>query len=206
MSGGLLWIGGGTMQFFDDMVRLHAFDYVDGFGIHPYSKMAPDEPGSGFLQVPLFHDRLVQIGKPNVGVWITEYGAPTSTTGSEYASPLGVAGQAQRLRDAFSLAGRWPWVKNQTWYEFQDLCVDPADFTCNFGLVRADMSPKPAAGTMKTIVSGELPRIRSVTKLARIRPPSGGYRPGGVRRVSVGGKTEIVAGLKEGDEVLTAKP
>jgi hypothetical protein len=194
ISGGLLWSGGATMAFFEQMVALHAFDYVDGFGIHPYSTQPPDVAGSGFLELPAFHDRLEQIGHSNVGVWVTEYGAPNSTQGSQYSSALGLDAQADRLRDAFSLAARWPWVKNLTWYEFQDLCVDPADFTCNFGLVRQDLSPKPAAGAMKTIVAGDVPKIRSATTLVRVRPPGGRYRPGGRRYVSVGGRTETLAG------------
>ena len=79
VSGGLLSTGDDAKQFFEQMIKLHAFDYVDGFGIHAYSPAAPDERGSFFLRLPTYRERLLQIGKPNVGVWITEYGAPTST-------------------------------------------------------------------------------------------------------------------------------
>lgn len=194
VSGGLLWIGlADTKQFFERMVDLHAFDYVDGFAIHPYSAMAPDQPGSAFLELPYFHDRLEQIGKPNMGIWVTEYGAPTSTSSSEYAVSLTPAGQADRLRQAYALAARWPWVKNLTWYEFQDLCVDPADVTCNFGLVHQDMSPKPAAGALKDIVTqGDLPKLESRVSLwrgpSRLRHTSRGLR----RQVTLSGKLDLL--------------
>ncbi|MFL5884729.1 MAG: hypothetical protein ACJ77M_06625, partial [Thermoleophilaceae bacterium] len=186
--------GNATRQFFEQMIQLHAFDYVDGFGIHPYSEGDPDAAGSGFLALPYFHDRLVQIGKPNVDIWVTEYGAPTSTVASEYSVPLTGTGQADRLRNAFAIAARWPWIKNLTWYEFQDLCVNPADFTCNFGLVHEDMSPKPAAGALSDVVRGELPRIDShialmgVPSSARLR-----LRRGAQRALTVAGTLDTVA-------------
>src|SRR4051794_5324199 len=194
VSGGLLWFGNATRQFFDQMVQLHAFDYVDGFGIHPYSEGDPDAAGSGFLALPYFHDRLVQIGKPDVGIWVTEYGAPTSTVASEYSVPLSGTGQADRLRNAFAIAARWSWIKNLTWYEFQDLCVNPADFTCNFGLVHEDMSPKPAAGALSGVVRGELPKIDSHIALAGV--PSSArlrLRRGTQRALGLGGTLDTVA-------------
>jgi polysaccharide biosynthesis protein PslG len=169
VSGGLSSGGVDVMQYFEDMIRLHAFDYVDGFGIHPYSFVAPDSPEAFYLRVPKFHDRLVQIGRPNVGIWITEYGAPTSTHFNEYGPPIGDAEQAARLNSAFAVASRWPWVKNLTWYEFQDLCEDPTNFMCNFGVVREDMSPKPAATALKSIAAGKVPKIDSEIDLGRVR-------------------------------------
>jgi hypothetical protein len=169
VSGGLSSGGADPWQFFEDMIGLHAFDYVDGFAIHPYSTTAPDQAGSFFLGLPRYHDRLVQIGKPNVGMWITEYGAPTSTRPSEYGPPIGDAEEAARLRSAFAIAARWPWIQNLTWYEFQDLCDNPGDVSCNFGLLREDGSPKPASGALTDIARGNLPQIRSHITLARSR-------------------------------------
>jgi hypothetical protein len=193
ISGGLLWLGNPTKQFFEQMIDLHAFDYVDGFGIHPYSPDAPDAPDSGFLALPYFHDRLVQIGKPNVGLWLTEYGAPTSTVASDYSSPLTTAGQVDRLRNAFAIAVRWPWIKNLTWYEFQDLCVNPADFTCNFGLMHEDMSPKPSAGALSSIVRGSLPKIDSHITLRRVRAPALRTRGGVKRPIGLSGTLDTAA-------------
>ncbi|MFL5911075.1 MAG: hypothetical protein ACJ768_10955 [Gaiellaceae bacterium] len=187
VSGGLLAPLVGVRNFFEAMIRLHAFDYVDGFGIHPYSPQAPDAPRSSFLKLPWFHDQLVALGKPNIGIWITEYGAPTSAVATEYGPPMGPSEQAERLRDAFALATRWPWVKNLTWYEFQDLCTDPLDVMCNFGLVHEDMSPKPSAPTMKDVVHGDVPKLGSRITLDREPVPAGTRRS--LRRpVAFGGK------------------
>jgi polysaccharide biosynthesis protein PslG len=187
VSGGLLAPLVGTNSFFEEMVRLHAFDYADGFGIHPYSPQAPLAAGSSFLKVPWFHDRLVDIGKPNVGIWITEYGASTSAVSTEYGPPMGGAEQADRLREAFALATRWPWVKNLTWYEFQDLCTDPLDVMCNFGLVHEDMSQKPSGPAMQDVVHGDVPKLRSRISLSR-EPVPAGTRRAQRRPVAFGGK------------------
>jgi hypothetical protein len=161
VSGGLATCGQDAVRFFEDMVRLHAFDYVDGFAIHAYSPRAPADARSFFLKLPHFHDRLVQIGKPGIGVWITEYGAPTSTKANVYGPAFGDDEQAARLRSAYAIAARWPWVRNLTWYEFEDPCVDPANVECNFGLLRADYTQKPAYTDLKSIANGNLPRIPS---------------------------------------------
>jgi hypothetical protein len=193
ISGGLSSTGVDATQFFEDMIRLHAFDYVDGFGIHPYSPDAPDNPGSFFLGLPRFHDRLVQIGKSSVGVWITEYGAATSTRASPNGPPYGDQEQAARLRSAFAIAARWPWVQNLTWYEFQDLCDDPANFTCNFGLLREDMSPKPASVALAEIAHGNLPKIESRISLARARLPANRRRRATTRPISLRGTLDTAA-------------
>jgi hypothetical protein len=176
VSGGLLSSLNGTRDFFEAMVKLHAFDYVDGFGIHPYSPPDPMHPSSAFLQVPWFHDRLEQIGKPGMGIWITEYGASTSAVNTEYGPPMNGAQQADRLRDAFAIASRWPWVKNLTWYEFEDLCSDPLDVMCNFGLVHDDLSPKPSSAAMGDVVRGDVPKLASSVTL----------RGAGVRKMRAG--------------------
>jgi hypothetical protein len=192
VSGGLLSTGPDARQFFEQMVRLHAFDYVDGFAIHPYGPPPPDEPGSAMLNVPYFHDRLVQIGKPNMGIWLTEYGASTSAVHSEYGPPMDGQEQAERLRAAFAMAARWPWVENLTWYEFQDLCTDPADVMCNFGIVREDMSRKPSAAALEDIVQGELPKLTSRITLARVRSSSRRARLSGTPTLSFRGLVDVI--------------
>ena len=192
ISGGLLSTGSDAKQFFEQMIKLHAFDYVDGFAIHPYGPAAPDALYSPFLGLPYFHDRLVQIGKPNVGIWLTEYGASTSAVYSEYGPPMDGTEQASRLRSAFAIATRWPWVKDLIWYEFQDLCTDPNDVMCNFGVVREDMSPKPAAGALYDVVHGQLPKLQSTITLRGARTPAKRSRNPARRPMYFSGKVQAV--------------
>jgi polysaccharide biosynthesis protein PslG len=171
VSGGLATCGQDATRFFEDMVRLHAFDYVDGFAIHAYSPRPPTDARSFFLKLPHFHDRLVQIGRPGIGVWITEYGAPTSTKANVFGPAFGDEEQAARLRSAYAIAARWPWVRNLTWYELEDPCADPANVQCNFGLLRADFSQKPAYTALRGIVNGALSRIPSQISVGLGKPP-----------------------------------
>jgi len=193
VSGGLLSSLVDTGGFFEDMIKLHAFDYVDGFGIHPYSTQAPDKPGSSFLKLPYFRDRLVQIGKPNVGIWVTEYGASTSAVSTEYGPPMGGPQQADRLESAFAIATRWPWVQNLTWYEFEDLCDNPFDVMCNFGVVRSDLSPKPSSAALQDIVHGEVPKLSSSMTLSRAKIAGTRVSRSGRRAVTFTGRLSIVS-------------
>lgn len=165
ISGGLSSTGADPFAWFDEMARLGAFDLVDGFGIHPYGRTAPDSPKSFFLRLPRFHERLARIGKGHVGLWLTEFGSPNTSATTGYGPPISEEEQAANVGRAYALAGAWPWVKNLTWYELQEGCEDSADPECRFGLLRADMSPKPAWLALTESILGDLPRLRSDTTL-----------------------------------------
>jgi hypothetical protein len=70
------------------------------------------------------------------------------------------------------LAVGWPWVRQLTWYEFQEECFDAIDPECKFGLLRPDFSEKPAFGALRDVVDGHLPSLGSQTiaSVARVRP------------------------------------
>jgi hypothetical protein len=173
VSGGLAFFGDvEVFRFFDQMAGLRAFDYVDGFGIHPYSPEPADHPWSSFLKLPRFRERLVRLGRPNVEVWATEYGYPNATVGSNYGPPGDERAQAVRLGKGFALAAGWPWLRNVTWYEFRDDCSSPATPDCRFGLVSQSFGRKRAFRAMQDVLAGRLPRLASSIRLRikRIRP------------------------------------
>ena len=173
VSGGLSQAGVDPFKFFEEMIRHGAFDHVDGFGIHPYTPSPPGSRHSFFLKLPRFHKRLVEIGRPHVRLWLTEFGAPHSTQDNNYGPAFDEHEQAARLRSAFTIASRWPWVANVTWYEMQDNCADPANAECNFGLIRLDFSEKPSYAAMKELLDGPLPRIASRITLGRVKASAG---------------------------------
>jgi GH35 family endo-1,4-beta-xylanase len=144
-----------------EMARLGGLELIDGLGVHPYSASTPESLGSWFMRLEWIHALLGALGKPNLPLWVTEYGAPVSTSASGYGNPLDEEEQARRLRMAFALATRWPWIENLTWYEFRDSCGESADPECRFGLVREDFSPRPAYQALREVVSGAIPRLSS---------------------------------------------
>jgi hypothetical protein len=159
------------LPWVDEMARLGGLELVDGLGIHPYSPWQADDPRAWMMQLESLHQRLVSLGKPDLPLWLTEYGAPTSGTPSGWGPALTEQGQARRLRLAFALATRLPFVENLTWFEYRDDCTDPAVAACHFGLVRDDLSPRPAYHALRDVVAGGRtplrPRLSLSSRVAR---------------------------------------
>jgi hypothetical protein len=161
-------------SWLNEVAMRGGLDYIDGLGFHPYSAAQPDDPRSWMMQLEALHFRLAQLGTPNLPLWLTEYGAPAMSVANGYAPPLTEAQQADRLRRAFALAARFDWIQNLTWYEYRDSCSNSADPECRFGLVRADLSPRPAYTAIRRVVAGETARLRPRLELtSRIQLGSG---------------------------------
>ena len=126
---------------FEKMVAIRGgLKLIDGFGMHPYSGVAPDDPRSWMMQLEALHERLGELGRPDLTIWLSEYGAPVMASANGYGPALDEQQQAARLRTAYALAMRYDWIENLTWYEFRDSCTDRSDPECRFGVVRADGS------------------------------------------------------------------
>jgi hypothetical protein len=162
ISGGLSATGEDPFRWFDEMARLGAFAHVDGFGLHPYSKTyPPDHPKAFFLKVPEFRRRLVRLGRPDVGLWLTEYGTPNASAATQYGPPITADAQAENLGRAYTLAAMWPWVENLSWYELQEGCDDGRDADCRFGLFDRAFAPKPAFARLRATLAGQRTLLRS---------------------------------------------
>jgi hypothetical protein len=148
------------LSWVDEVARRGGLDLVDGLGVHPYSVAEPDDPRSWMMRLEDLHDRLAAVGSPDLPLWLTEYGAPSAMTASGYAPPMTEEQQAERLRVAFALAIRWPWVERLIWYEYRDGCAGSANPECNFGLVRADLSPKAAYHALRDVIGGVTMKLR----------------------------------------------
>ena len=119
-----------------------AFDAV---ALHPYSYPAlPDDSGTGgwnsFVRLPEVHAVMADRGDAAKPVWLTEFGAPTGT-GEGAVDPQR---QALILERGFAEARRLPFVGPVFVYALRDAGTDPADREQNFGVLRADRTPKPA--------------------------------------------------------------
>jgi hypothetical protein len=148
---------------------------IDGFGVHPYSPAEPDDPRSWMMQLEAIHERLAHFGRPDLPLWLTEFGAPTVPFDSGYAPAMTEQAQADRLRIAFSLASRFDWIHNLTWYEYRDSCTAATDPECNFGLVRNDLSHKPSYAALREVIAGTTaklrPRLFLNTRIKQARVP-----------------------------------
>ena len=149
----------GILAWVDEVARLGGLELVDGLGIHPYSAWQPDDPRAWMMQLESLHDRLAFLGRPDLTLWLTEYGAPALATASAWGPALSEEAQARRLRVAFALATRLQFVENLTWFEYRDSC-GAADADCRFGLVREDLSPRPAYHALRGVTAGATTPLR----------------------------------------------
>jgi hypothetical protein len=95
-------------------------------------------------------------------IWITEYGYPTDgcSTWDDYCEPtLSEDNQNTRMINLFStLNQNYSYVTGFFWYDYMDDCEtgNPLDIECRFGLVRSDLSKKPAYYTYQNLSSSPL--------------------------------------------------
>jgi hypothetical protein len=176
ISGGIAPGGEIDMVSWINQVAMRGgLNLIDGFGIHPYSPSAPDDPASWMMQLQTIHEQLADLGRPDLPLWLTEYGAPTTPVASGYGPALSEQQQADRLRTAFALASRFDWIENVTWYEYRDSCTDTLDPECNFGLVHSDLAHKPSWDALRDVISGTTaklhPRLLLSTKIREARVP-----------------------------------
>jgi hypothetical protein len=131
-----------------------ALEYQDAFSVHPY--MSPFTPEKGYrtegaplasVNIPVVWPYLSRMlasnpkaNKQHMKLWITEIGWPSSPT----SDGLSEQGQAGNLVRSFLLSRRYNAVEVMFWYDLVDDGTDPADKENNFGMLRADLSPKPA--------------------------------------------------------------
>jgi hypothetical protein len=82
-------------------------------------------------------------------IWITEFGAPTGS------GPYAVSDEAQAtaVLQARRQVQKWDWAGPLIYYELVDGGTDPTDVEQNFGVLRVDLSPKPAADALMHLFS-----------------------------------------------------
>lgn len=151
-----------TADFLDAMYRAGARGSFDALSIHPYTGLRPptaddpNAPAHSFVQtVPALHQEMLRAGDDHP-IWITEAGWPTTLACDSCAgngSGIDEAVQAADLREEIHLIRSWDYVQGFLWYELVDrggaTATSPED---HFGLLRHDLSPKPAADAFRASV------------------------------------------------------
>ncbi len=128
----------------EDIVKLGALDSCDAISIHSYNysdkfpERGPEACSTWMTGVQemlrKYHD-----GK-DVPFYVTEMGWPTHVT--KHGTDAELA--ASYLARLYLLARTSPSFKGLWWYDFQDDGWNPQYNEDNFGLVRPDLTPKPA--------------------------------------------------------------
>jgi hypothetical protein len=120
---------------------------ADGIAAHPYSFPAlpmdtsPQAIVGGFKDLPGLHAVTDKHGEGGKRIWITEFGAPTGTG----PNAVSESDQAKTLLQAREQVQGWPWAGPLIYYELVDGGTDLGEIEDNFGVLRADLTLKPAA-------------------------------------------------------------
>lgn len=140
---------GADVSFVDRMYAAGAKGWFDALSIHPYSgERSPDactEPQRSFrCGVEAVHEAMLRHGDHRP-IWLTEFGTEISPVITEQA-------QAAYVTQALALIRTWRFVRGAIWYELHD---DPTGRDEeHYGLLRADLSARPAAYAFAAGVHG----------------------------------------------------
>ncbi len=141
--------GGASLSQKTFLERLYAngtAQLANAVAVHPYSFpwLPTDDPPNlvgGFHDLPALRDLMVRHGDAGKKIWITEFGAATGTV----PGAMSARDQADTVVQARRQVRHWEWAGPLIYYELRDAGTDRSDIQQNFGLVRRDLSLKPAA-------------------------------------------------------------
>jgi hypothetical protein len=150
--GGAPTSGGVRDGWLEKLVQLGGLNYCDILSIHTYNYS-----GKGIERTPEgWHAWMLQVqemlrkyndGK-DVPLLVTEMGWPTHVGQANSTPPELSASYLGRL---YLLARTMPFVKGVWWYDYQDDGWEADYNENNFGIVRPDLTPKPAYHVMSDI-------------------------------------------------------
>ncbi|EIK98695.1 hypothetical protein PMM47T1_01615 [Pseudomonas sp. M47T1] len=136
--------------FADRLVEGGVTERVDGLSLHPYVHCRGDlgkTPESWIKWLSSIDQRLTRLAGKPVPLYLTEMSWPSAN------EPCGVdeATQAQFLARAFFLAKTRPNIKGMWWYDLVNDGTDAKEREHNFGLLKPDLTAKPAYAVLKAI-------------------------------------------------------
>ncbi len=152
-----------------------AFNDMDGYSIHPY--MTPNDPDLGYpapgsalsggrVNVPStwswdrgFINGHLKSNGTKLNYWVTEIGWTCVNTVTD-------AFQAQCLARTYLMSREQNIAQGVFIYDFMNDGTSSTDSESNFGLIRADWSPKPSYSAMAVLAStlGSLPYTSSIVE------------------------------------------
>jgi hypothetical protein len=131
--------------YLDQLYSNGTAQLADGIAVHPYSfpslPMDVNQAADGGLKdLPALHALMDRHGDGSKKIWITEFGAPTGTG----SGAISEEGQAAAVVQAGQQVQLWDWAGPLIYYELLDDGDDRTDIEQNFGVLRRDLTPKPA--------------------------------------------------------------
>lgn len=130
-------------SYVEQLYRNGAAQVADAIAVHPYSYPWPHAKVvvGGLDDLPRLHVVMQRHGDGGKKVWITEFGTPTGSASDAVSDN----DQAVTLMRARKIVEKWSWAGPLIYFELRDRGTNPAVDEENFGVVRRDLSLKPAA-------------------------------------------------------------
>lgn len=136
--------GGINRGWLEELVKLGALEYSDIISIHTYNHSEKGRLRSPERWAEWTADVESMLRKYNEGkdvqLFVTEMGWPVH----EKTNPMTPELAASYLARLYLLARTMPYVRGLWWYDYQDDGWNPEEKEDNFGIVRPDLTPKPA--------------------------------------------------------------
>ncbi len=140
--------------------------FFDVMSTHSYqspSNKSPLTPDDGtrytFMHLPAVRAVMVANGDGDKSIW-TGMGYSTHVDPPDtpaYAQGVDEVTQAVYLTQAINqIRQNWPWVGKFAWYTDRDSDAEGTDHDKHYGLLRADLSPKPAYYAMRNMINAEV--------------------------------------------------
>ena len=137
--------------WFESFLAAGGTKWLDGVSVHAYSfymGKANRTPAAGIKRAEGY-EALIKKYNANkaLPLYFTEVGYPTYN--NAVGTPVDLSGDY--LAQLYLLARTLPFMKGIWWYEFQDGGTDKNNVEHNFGIVNADLTPKPGYDELKEI-------------------------------------------------------
>ena len=149
--GGAVTSGAVGNGWLEQMVALGGLKYCDALSVHAYNYSAKGRARSPETWAAWMQDMREMLHAytdgADVPVYVTEMGWPTHV-GERGMTPDTAAAYLARM---YLLARTMPYLKGLWWYDFQDDGWEATHNEHNFGLVRPDLTPKPAYYALKDV-------------------------------------------------------
>lgn len=123
-------------EFVEEVLKRGGGKVMDAISIHPYRQPRAPEDSEYLDDLRAISDLTAKYGR-RLPIWITEVGWNNGVGGSSERWSAKMIVRSYLLAIA---AG----VKNVTWYDYRDDGTDPSYNEHHFGILRHDLTPKPA--------------------------------------------------------------
>lgn len=136
------------LKFLEEHFACGILEYLDGVSVHPYRNYSkpPETAAAEYAKLRELIARYAPPGKKDLPILSGEWGYASHRRGVSLETQAAFAARQQL---ANLLAG----VPLSIWYDWKNDGLDPEEREHNFGLVHADLSPKPAYLALKTLTS-----------------------------------------------------